>query len=238
MAADRGRARSIDSGEGGLSEQLTLLVDSLRSFGRDLIAILPRLLAALALVVVGWVVARIARRLTVRALRLARIDVAAEKAGVEDFLVQGGVRMTTVTIVGNLVYWAINLVVLLAALSALGVTTAGELFNRMVLFIPNVIAAVVVLIFGALLAQFIGTLVFTYLSNVGVSGAAAIAAIARWAVIVFVLAISLEQLRIGGHILVSAFQIAFGAFCLALALAFGLGGREWAARILDTFFKK
>jgi hypothetical protein len=207
-----------------LAEQLTLLVESLR--------------AALVLVVVGWVVARIVRKLTVRALRLARLDVAAEKAGIEDFLVQGGVRMTAVTIVGNIAYWVINLVVLLAALAALGVSTAGELFNRMVLFIPNVIAAVVVLIFGALLAQFIGTLVFTYLSNVGVSGAAAIAAIARWAVIVFVLAISLEQLKIGGHILVSAFQIAFGAFCLALALAFGLGGRDWAARILDTFFKK
>jgi hypothetical protein len=221
-----------------LSEQFVLLADSLRSFGRDLMAIVPRLLAALLLVLVGWVVARIARRLTVRALRLARVDVAAEKAGIEDFLVQGGVRMTAVTIVGNLAYWAINLVVLLAALAALGLSTAGELFNRMVLFVPNVIAAVVVLIFGALLAQFIGTLVFTYLSNVGVTGAAAIAAIARWAVIVFVLAISLEQLKIGGHILVSAFQIAFGAFCLALALAFGLGGREWAARILDTFFKK
>jgi hypothetical protein len=221
-----------------LAEQLTLLVESLRSFGQDLVAIVPRLLAALVLVVVGWVVARIVRKLTVRALRLARLDVAAEKAGIEDFLVQGGVRMTAVTIVGNIAYWVINLVVLLAALAALGVSTAGELFNRMVLFIPNVIAAVVVLIFGALLAQFIGTLVFTYLSNVGVSGAAAIAAIARWAVIVFVLAISLEQLKIGGHILVSAFQIAFGAFCLALALAFGLGGRDWAARILDTFFKK
>lgn len=221
-----------------MREQLELLVASLRAFGQDLIAIVPRLAAVLVLLVVGWAIARLVRRLTVRALRLARLDVLAEKTGVEDFLVQGGVRMTAVTIVGNLAYWAINLVVLLAALSALGVRTAGELFNRMVLFIPNVVAAVVVLILGALLAQFIGTLVVTYLSNLGVSGASAIAAIARWAVLVFVLAISLEQLKIGGQILVSAFQIAFGAFCLALALAFGLGGRDWAARVLDSFFRK
>lgn len=221
-----------------MAEQLALLAESLETFGRDLATVVPRIVAVLVLVVAGWVVARLARRFTVRALRLARIDVAAEKAGIEDFLVQGGVRMTAVTIVGNLAYWLINLVVLLAALSALGINTAGELFNRMVLFIPNVIAAVVVLIFGALLAQFVGALVFTYLSNLGVAGAGAISAIARWAVIVFVLAISLEQLRIGGQILVSAFQIAFGAFCLALALAFGLGGREWAARLLDSFFRK
>ena len=221
-----------------MAEQLALVAESLETFGRDLATVVPRIVAVLVLVVAGWVVARLARRFTVRALRLARIDVAAEKAGIEDFLVQGGVRMTAVTIVGNLAYWLINLVVLLAALSALGINTAGELFNRMVLFIPNVIAAVVVLIFGALLAQFVGALVFTYLSNLGVAGAGAISAIARWAVIVFVLAISLEQLRIGGQILVSAFQIAFGAFCLALALAFGLGGREWAARLLDSLFRK
>jgi hypothetical protein len=221
-----------------LAEQLAVLVDTLKAFGNDLLAIVPRLVAALVLVIAGWVAARLLRRLTIRTLRLARLDVAAEKTGIEDFLVQGGVRMTAVSIVGHLVYWAVNTVVLLAALSALGVDTAGQLFNRMVLFIPNVIAAVVVLIFGALLAQFIGTLVFTYLSNVGVSGASAISAIARWAVIVFVLAVSLEQLKIGGQILVSAFQIAFGAFCLALALAFGIGGREWAARVLDSFFKK
>jgi len=221
-----------------LAEQLAVLVDTLKAFGNDLLAIVPRLVAALVLVIAGWVAARLLRRLTIRTLRLARFDVAAEKAGIEDFLVQGGVRMTAVSIVGHLVYWAVNTVVLLAALSALGVDTAGQLFNRMVLFVPNVIAAVVVLIFGALLAQFIGTLVFTYLSNVEVSGASAIAAIARWAVIVFVLAVSLEQLKIGGQILVSAFQIAFGAFCLALALAFGIGGREWAARVLDSFFKK
>jgi len=221
-----------------MAEQFTILVHSLRDFATDLLAIVPRLVAVLILVIAGWIAARLLRKLTVRSLRLARIDLAAEKAGIEDFLVQGGVRMTAVTIVGNLVYWAVNLVVLLAALSALGVNTAGELFNRMVLFIPNVIAAVVVLIFGALLAQFIGTLVFTYLSNLGVTGPGAISAIARWAVIVFVLAISLEQLKIGGQILVSAFQIAFGAFCLALALAFGLGGREWAARMLDSFFRK
>jgi hypothetical protein len=221
-----------------MAEQLAVLADTLKAFGNDLLAIVPRLVAALVLVIAGWIAARLLRRLTIRTLRLARLDVAAEKAGIEDFLVQGGVRMTAVSIVGHLVYWAVNTVVLLAALSALGVDTAGQLFNRMVLFIPNVIAAVVVLIFGALLAQFIGTLVFTYLSNVGVSGASAISAIARWAVIVFVLAVSLEQLKIGGQILVSAFQIAFGAFCLALALAFGIGGREWAARVLDSFFKK
>ena len=70
----------------------------------------------------------------------------------------------------------------------------------------------------------------------GVAGARAISTIASFAVVLFVIAISFEQLSIGGQILLSAFQMAFGALCLALALAFGLGGREWAARILDNLF--
>jgi hypothetical protein len=221
-----------------MEQQLAALVESLRVFWQDLIAIVPRVVAALAIILVGWLAGRVARRFTVRALRLARLDEAAEKSGIEDFLIQGGVRMTAVTIAGHVVYHLINLVALLAALRALGVDTAAELFSRMVLFIPNVIVAVAVLLVGALLSQFVGTLVFTYLSNLGVSGATVISSTARWAVVIFVVAVSLEQLQIGGQVLVSAFQIAFGAFCLALALAFGLGGRDWAARTIDGFFRK
>jgi len=221
-----------------MAEQFELLFQSLREFAGEVVAFLPRLLVAVLLLIVGWVVARLVRRLTLKALRLARVDVVAEKAGIEDFLVQGGVRLTTVSILANLAYWVVNLTVILAALTALGLGSATELFNRLVLYIPNVIAAVIVLILGSLFAQFLGTLTRTYLANLGVDGAEAIGNLARVAVVVFVVAVGLEQLSIGGQVLVSAFQIAFGAFCLALALAFGLGGREWAARVLDNIFGK
>lgn len=221
-----------------MTEQFAALLESLRSFALEVVAFVPRLLVAILLLVLGWVIARVMRRVTIKVLRLARLDVAAEKAGIEDFLVQGGVRLTAVTLVGSFVYWTVNLAVVLAALTALGLGSAAELLNRMVLYVPNVVAAVIVLVFGTLFAQFLGTLTHTYLSNVGVAGAEVISGIARWAVVVFVIAVSLEQLSIGGRILVSAFQIAFGALCLALALAFGLGGRDWAARVLENTFKR
>jgi len=224
--------------EGTMAEQFAQLFEALRQFGLDIASFAPRLLAACLLVVVGWVAARLLRRVTVRLLRFARLDVAAEKAGVEDFLVQGGVRHTAVTLVAELVYWMVTLVVFLAALTALGLGSATELFHRLVLYIPNVAAAVVILIFGSLLSQFVGTLVRTFLNNVRIAGAEAIAGLTRWAILLFVVSLGLEQLSIGGQILVSAFQIAFGAFCFALALAFGLGGRDWAARILSNIFEK
>jgi hypothetical protein len=221
-----------------MTDQLRQLLDALRGFWQGLAAFLPRLGLSLLLLVLGWAVARLGRRLVIRALRLVRVDVAAEKAGLEDFLVQGGVRFTTVTLIGSFVYWGINLTVILAALTVLGVETAGETMSRLVRHVPSVITAVVVLILGTLLGQFVGALTHAYLANLGVTGARVISAIARWAVVVFVIAVSLEQLSIGGQVLVSAFQIAFGALCLALALAFGLGGRDWAARVLDSFLGK
>jgi Mechanosensitive ion channel, conserved TM helix len=221
-----------------MTEQFTQLLDVLRVSWEELAAFLPRLALSLVLLVVGWAISRLVRRLTIRVLRFLKADVAAERAGLEDFLVQGGVRFTTVTLAGSFVYWAVNLTVILAALTVLGIQTAGETFRRLVLHVPAIITAVVILILGTLLGQFVGAITHAYLANLGVTGARAISAIARWAIVVFVIAISLEQLSIGGQILVSAFQMAFGALCLALALAFGLGGRDWAARVLDNILKK
>lgn len=221
-----------------MASQLSHLLEVLHASWEQVAAFLPRLALALALLALGWVLARLVRRLVVRGLRLVKADVAADKAGIEDFLVQGGVRFTTVTLVGSLAYWAVNLTVILAALTVLGVETAGPIISRLVLHVPGLVTAVVVLILGSLLGQFVGAVTQAYLASLGVAGARGISLLARWAIVVFVITVSLEQLSIGGQVLVSSFQIAFGALCLALALAFGLGGREWAARVLDSFFKK
>ena len=100
------------------------------------------------------------------------------------------------------------------------------------------LVAVGILVFGSLLARILGGLVYTYLSNVGSSAAEPISALARFALLGFVLFTAAEQLAIESRILVSAFQIAFSAICLALALAFGIGGRDWAASVIDRYSRK
>lgn len=219
-------------------DAVSLMTDSSRSFWGEIGALLPRLAAAFLLLLAGWIVARLLRRATIRFLRVVRLDELAEKAGLEDFLLQGGVRYTTVTIVAQLIYWTIIFTVILGALNVLGLQAAADLFNRLVLYVPNVIVAVVVLLLGSLLGRFAQGVTFTYLNNIGVQGAAFISHVAQWAIIVFVVSIALEQLSIGGKILVSAFQISFGALCLAVAIAFGFGGRRWAAHILEKFWKQ
>ena len=219
-------------------DQLSTTLNSMKSFWIDVSSAFPALLAATALLLVGWVVARLVRRGVLRFLKLVRVDELAEKAGIENFLLQGGVRYTTVTLLADLAYWLIMFTVILAALNSLGLQNAAALFNKIILYMPNVIVALLVLMFGAFIAKIARAITFTYLSNVGISGADVIGHIAQWAILLFVVSVALDQLSIGGQILVSAFQIGFGAFCLALAIAFGLGGKEWATHILSKIWKQ
>jgi hypothetical protein len=219
-------------------DPLSAAFESLKLFWYQLGEVLPKLAVGLLLLIAGWLAAKLIRKSIMRLLKFVRLDVAAEKTGVEDFLLKGNVQYTTVSILANLVYWFILFAVMLAVMNSFGMAAAAELFNKIILFIPNVIIAVLVLIFGALFAKFVRGVSFTYLSNIGVTGAEFVSNLAQWALMVFVASIALEQLSIGGQILVSAFQIAFGALCLALALAFGLGGREWAAHVLEKLWKK
>jgi hypothetical protein len=196
----------------------------------------PRIALALAILLVGLLLARFARRYAVRLLRWARLDDVAEKAGFEDFLMQGGVKHTTASLVAMLLYWMIVFGAVVVFLTMLGLTAAAQLLDRMILFIPNILIAVVILLFGAILSRLVGTVVFTYLSNMGSTAARPLGAVARYALLVFVIALAAEQLALNSEILLSGFRILFGALCLALALAFGLGGRRWAAGVLERFW--
>ena len=115
---------------------------------------------------------------------------------------------------------------------------ASELLNQILLYIPNIIVAVIVVTVGLYAANFIAALVRTAAANAGIEEAGLVAALSRWALIIFTLAIALEQLRIGRDIVSYGFLIIFGAAALASALAVGLGGREVVGEYLSERFGK
>ena len=215
-----------------MQQQLDVFVASLTSFWTQLAGFVPQLLAALVLLFVGWILANLARTGVVKLLDILRFDSLAEKTGIEAFLRQGHLDVTLSRIIANLVYWVIIFIVIVTVANSLGLHMVAELFNKVVLYIPNLIVAILVLVFGVLIARFINRLVFAYLNNIGVQGALTISTLAEYAVIIFVVFVALEQLEIGTTLLTAAFQIGFGAIGLAFALAFGLGGREWAAGVI------
>lgn len=213
------------------------ILDALRLTWTQLQFLSPRLLSAMLLLIFGWLIARVARKALIKLLRLIRLESAAERAGIEGFLMRGGVPFTTVTLIGQAVYWVLMLVVALAVFNVLGLQVSSSLLEQVSGYLPNILVALVIVVFGTMLARFLGGTVEAYLNNVGVQGARGIGFLAQAAMFAFVLTLALRQLRLGGDILLSAFQLAFGGLCLALALAFGLGGREWAVGILHRTWK-
>jgi hypothetical protein len=216
-----------------MREELALILESLQASWLMVSAWLPRVLAAIALLLIGWLLARGVQRLVVKVLRLLRLESAAEHSGVDDFLVRGGVRFTVVTLIGQVFYWTLLLIFTVAVFNLFGLRMGPELMERLARYVPNVIAALAVMVFGSLAARFIGGFVAAYLGNVGMKGGANIGVLVQVALLAFVAVLALEQLGIAVTLLTSVFQLAFGGLCIALALAFGLGGREWAASILE-----
>src|SRR6266700_3427916 len=176
-----------------------------------------RALAALLIVAFGWLLAKFARLLVFRFLLIIRFDMASERAGVDDVLVKADIRQSPAELVAIMAQWAVGLAVLLTAASVLGLTPVSELLNHVVLYVPKVIAAVVALILGLFVTD-------------------VLAALTRYAVVAFTVAVTLEELGIAPELVRWAFVIVLGGACLGLALAFGLGckdlARDWMVRYL------
>lgn len=221
-----------------MQQQLDVFVASLTSFWTQLAGFVPQLLAALVLLFVGWLIANLVRTGVMKLLDMLRFDALAEKTGIEAFLKQGNLDISLSRLLAKLAYWVIVFIVIVTVSNSLGLHMVANLFNKVVFYIPNIIVAILVLVFGVLVARFINRMVFAYLNNIGVQGALTISTLSEYAVIIFVVFMALEQLQIGTTLLTAAFQIGFGAIGLAFALAFGLGGREWAAGVIRKMTEK
>lgn len=215
------------------ADQLDIFVASLASFWTQTAAFVPQLLAAMLLLLLGWLLAKVVRRGVIRLLTLLKFDKATEKSGLESFLRQGDLELSVTTLLGNLAYWLIILVMIVTVANSLGLHMVADLFNKVVFYIPNVIVAILVLVFGTILARFINRLVFAWLNNLEFSGALTVSTFSEYAMLVFVFFMALEQLQIASEMLTAAFIIAFGAIGLAFAIAFGLGARDWAAKVVE-----
>jgi hypothetical protein len=215
-------------------DNVNMLVDPIRTSLHQIGAFLPRLLLAIIVLVVGWLVARLVRFAVVKALHAINFNVVTEKAGIDRVLAQGGTDIDTVRVLGGLFYWLVILAALMVAFNSLDLAYVTDLIGHIVLFVPRVMAAVVILVFGAYFARFVGAALATYLRNTGAREGGLIGRLALYAIMVFVVMIALDQLGLG-DIIRETFLVLIAAVALALALAFGLGGQKLAAEWLERW---
>lgn len=221
-----------------MKEQLNLFLDSSQQFLNEIAISLPRILGAILILIIGWIIAKLLKRGLIKLLYLVKFNYLTEKTGIDKFLKEGGAKLNSIGIIGTLFYWILMLIVLIATLNSLNLTVASTLFNEIMMYFPNIIVAIVILIIGIYLARMVSQITKTSLKGMKEKTSGLISQIAFIAIIILTIFITLGQLNIATEIVTSAFSIIFGAICLALALAFGLGGREKAAEILDELMKK
>jgi hypothetical protein len=209
-----------------------------RAFFVQVSELLPRLLLALLIVIAGWVVAKAVRFAVAKTLRAINFNVLTERSGLDGFLRVGGIRRDTTDIVALLFYWMVILAALIIAFNSLGLVYITDLLGRIVLFVPKVLVAVLILAFGAYFAGFIGNAVSAYCRGVHIQDAALLGRLAQYAILTFVVLIALDQVNVGGDIVRQTFLILFAGLVFAVALAFGLGGKEWAAEWLERWWPR
>jgi hypothetical protein len=208
------------------------------AFATKVGAFLPDLFAAVIILFLGWVGCNIAKKVAIRLLKLCQFDALADRSGINRALARGGIQQTSTEILGLLIFWFLFLIVIVATLDTLGLPGVTETLNAIFLYIPRIVAAIIMLILGLYLANFIETVARTSCANAGLQQADSIGRVTYYATVVFIIAGILEILEIATEIVVWAFILIFGSICLALAIAFGLGGREVAARFLERWLEE
>jgi hypothetical protein len=217
-------------------QSIDMMVEATREFLHQIAAFLPRLLLALFVVAVGWLLAKAMRVAVERALRAANFTVLTERAGTDHFLRQAGMRGDTTTLFGLVAFWLVILATLIIAFNGLGLTYITDLLGRLVLFTPKLLIAMLIVIFGSYCARVVGDAVNTYCADARIPDADMLGRIVRYLIMTFVVMISISQIEVGGDIVQRTFLIILAGFMLAVALAFGLGGKKWAAALLQRWW--
>jgi len=206
---------------------------TLAGFGERLAGFAPNLLAMLVILLCGLVVA-VSLRAAVRLL-LPRLgfDRFAQRIGLTLMLERGGIAGPASSLVAQVLAWSVLAVFVLLAIAALDLGIAMDLLSRSFLYLPQILIALAILALGSLLAALLRRSVLIGAVNAGLPAARLLATLTHTALMVLFSAMALEHLGVGRQVLLISFTILFGGVVFALALAFGLGGRDLAREALE-----
>lgn len=199
---------------------------------------IPAIMGAIIILVVGWLLAKLIEAIVTRVLKTVRLDAGSDKIGISKILAQGDIKLSLSELIGAIVYWLVMLVAVATMLDALNLKMASDLISRLVEYIPNIIAAVFILVIGAFLANFIAVIIRTAGSNAGLKSAKLMSQLAQVILMVFTVIIAIEQLKVATALLVLAVNIVLISIGLGIAIAFGLGCKDIAGKFMQEVINK
>ncbi len=194
----------------------------------------PRIIGFAVVLIIGWIISSLLARGVEALLRAVRFNDLARRSGFADFVQSTGVRDDSAGVIASIVKWFVRLITLVVAFDMLGLPAVSTVLQQLLLWLPNLVVALVVLVIGGLAANALSRLVRGATAEAGFSNPDLLATVSRVAVWGFTIVVAINQLGIATTLINTLMIGLVGAFTLAFGLAFGLGGRDRAAQILDT----
>jgi hypothetical protein len=203
-----------------------------------LFSAVPKIIGFALILIAGWFIASLIERGLAAILRSIKFNDLAQRAGLSDFVRKMGVNTDAAGMIGLVVKWFVRLIALVVAFDALGLPAVSEVLRQLLLWLPNVVVAMVVLVIGGLAARALSNLVRGAATEAGLSNANFLAKTSAIIVWSFALVVAVNQLGIATELVNTLFMAVVGAIALGTGLAFGLGGRETAGEILRKWYAK
>ena len=202
------------------------------------VSALPRLLGCVAVLIIGWVLSSLLARGVAALLHAIKFNELARRSGFADFVRNMGVRQDASWFIAGIAKWFVRLITLVVAFDLLGLPAVSGVLQQLLLWLPNLLVALVVLVIGGLAAKALARLVRGTTAEAGFSNPDVLAAVTKVAVWAFTIVVAVNQVGIATELINTLLIGVVGALALASGLAFGLGGRDRAAEILDRLGRR
>ena len=200
--------------------------------------ILPKILGAIIIFIVGLVLAHWAKKLVIEVLKMVKVGNLTEKVGVDKYLKKADIKYTFIELMGTLVEWLVILVFFLAVVDILGLTIVSQVLLVVLGYVPNVIAAILIFAAGYIVAGIVDGLVRGALASIDHDIAKPLGRLARWLIILIAFFAALDQLQIARGLISTFFQGLTYTIVLVVGLSVGLGSKDLVAKVLDDWYTK
>jgi hypothetical protein len=216
----------------------SVLVEPTKTVVVQIQQFLVNIVTVLFILLVGWLISKLIKFIVTKFCKVLKLDDFADRIELSKLLKKGGIVFRASELIGVIFYWLGILVTLVVSVNAIGVAVASDLLNRIVLYVPNIVAAIFIIILGMFVATVLRNIIKTAATNAGLSQAHLLSKIVETLVIVFAVMITLETLNIAPRIVELIVSIVLASFGLAFALAFGFGCQDVAKKVVVDIMEK
>ena len=216
----------------------TVTLDALQNLWQGFVALIPALVGAIIVFVIGWFISVAAGKLIAEILKRIRFNQIFEKGNWDEALAKANIKVDASAFIGAIVKWVLAIVFLMAAVEVLGLKEFASLLKEVLGYLPNVVVSAFIFVVAVLLADILEKVVRASVESIKAGYGHIVGLIIKWSIWIFAISIILVQLGVGAVLVQTLFTGLVAVIVISAGLAFGLGGKEIAADVLKDLYRK